>query len=333
MNIKLTIVSQDKDYAESISKVLSEDYTEEFEVSMYYLGDSRDYVTTGKLFDVVLTDQDAKQGELPTAKLYVGLADGTKLFEEKPNWVYIKKYQRISKTVSEILEKYANIAQDVGGLHVGKARMSAVWSPAGGSGKTMVAMAYATRLAMQGKQVIYLDMEFFSSTRTYFQDEAKSISRLFEALNGKTNMDILLTSLKKKDNATGVTYLGVPDNYDDMNILTVDDVKEVLAICSKQCDELVVDLSSCCDEKVKYILENADHMLAVIDSTTTSMVKWSQFRTQSNLFDKLKTKIVLIANKGAVYNGEDVKKVYQFPTIKTDDAIAVYKTLSAREFE
>ena len=50
-------------------------------------------------------------------------------------------------------------------------------------------MAYAAKRASETDRVIYLNLEHFSSTESYFKDEAKSISALFEGL-GSNNMEI-----------------------------------------------------------------------------------------------------------------------------------------------
>lgn len=146
-------------------------------------------------------------------------------------------------------------------------------------------------------------------------------------------MEILIAGLLQRDNGSGVLYFGPAANYDDINILTISDLEEIINGCISQCNELVIDLSSSCDEKVRYILERSDRVFAVVDDSVTGKNKWDQFRTQHSLYGEIADKLTVIANKGADSDGWNAENVIKMPLVRSGDPVVIYKTLSVQDFE
>ena len=144
-----------------------------------------------------------------------------------------------------------------------------------------------------------------------------------------TNVELLLHSIRQQDASSGIIYFTRPDNYDDINILTCDDLRKLINGCAKGIDELVVDLSSICDERTRKLFDFANQILVVLDGTRTSSAKWVQFQTQNNVYEQIRSKIKLIANKGAKLDGSSVNGLVSLPFVQTSDPVTVYKTLSA----
>lgn len=333
MNIRLVIVTSDMEYAECFSDVIADNYKNVFKMSICSSAANYKSLSDRKHFDIALVDGDiAEEIAFPNAKLCAELCDESGS-EVGVNYYPIQKYQRISHIVSELLEQYSKVANSAGGYGQAKGRLTAVWSPVGGVGKTSIAMAYAAGIASEDNPVIYLDLEPFSSTATYFHDNAKSISSLFEGLGGNSNMEILIAGLLQKDTGSGILYFGPAINYDDLNILTISDLEEIIDGCVAQCSELVVDLSSSCDEKTRYILERADRVLAVADDSVTGKNKWSQFQTQHSLYGEIADKMTLVANKGADVSGWYREAAVSVPFVRSQDPVIVYKTLSVQDFD
>lgn len=334
MNIRLVIISSDMEYAECFSDVIADNYKNVFKMSICSSAEKYKELSGKKHFDIALVDSDiVEEIAFPNARLCAQLCEGELRQEDLTGYYPIQKYQRVSHIVSALLEQYAKVASGSGGYGQTKGQLTAVWSPAGGVGKTSIALAYAAGRASEDNPVIYLDLESFSSTAAYFRDNAKSISALFEGLGGNSNMEILIAGLLQKDTGSGILYFGPAINYDDVNILSVSDLEEIINGCVVQCGELVVDLSSACDEKTRYILERADRVLAVADDSMTGRNKWNQFQTQHSLYSEIADKMTLVANKGADVSSWYKESVVSVPFVRSQDPVVVYKTLSVQDFD
>ena len=243
--------------------------------------------------------------------------------------IRIKKYQRISSIVAEVLS-YSAIYLPCGrDPDFERARVTAIWSPAGGVGKTAVALAYAAKVVSEGKQALYLDLEPFSSVPVYFNETGRSISAIFEMLeNGEGNVKMLIRSTSQQDFG-GIKYFCKPDNYDDINILSAENIEKLTNACAGVTDELVIDMSCVCDERARRVFSLADKVFLVVDQSAASQIKMNQFASQHSDFLQIKDKVTLVANKGAAINVPFVETIVSLPFVKSTDRLEVYQTMSA----
>lgn len=324
MRIRLLIASKDHDYVEHLSRMLTEKHESVFEVTTYTTPDR--LMETGRKgrFDIALLEREFITA-VPDVKLCFLLC--TEDFGSLNGMRTVRKYQRISQIVSQILEGYAEISDASGGT--GQARVSIVWAPSGGCGKTTVSLAYAAQQVAKGKKTTYLNLEPFSSEPVYFSDEGKSISSVFAKLD--SNVSMLLQSIRQEDSGSGIGYFHRPDNYDDIAVLTAEDVICLVNACATVAEEVVVDLGSDWNEHVSALMERADFVFVVIDRTQTSQVKWKQFCEQHNIFEQMQSKFILVENRGAQSGYTGTATVIKLPLVRSEDPIVVYKTLSSRD--
>ena len=331
MRIKLLIATLDTEYAEHLSSRISARHTEAIDISVCSSPESLQSFLSARKFDAALLEPSlARDADL--SNIHLPLL----LWEEDENTenmeialMKIRKYQRISSIVAEVLEKYAKVSSDGCGFDPDKAHITAVWSPAGGVGKTSVALAYAAKKISEGKQVLYLNFEQFSSVPVYFTESGKSISAVFEMLeNHEGNVKMLIQGIRRYDSNTGVAYFCRPDNFDDMNILSTENVTVLVDACAGATDELVIDMSCVCDERARQIFGFADQILLVTDTSIIAQIKLSQFTSQHHIFERIKDKAVLVANKGAETIEALTDTVISLPFVQSADVSAVYHALS-----
>jgi len=331
MRIRLLIATQDAGYSDHLSEWLTEKYADIVDVCVCGAKERLPELLAVRRFDVALlespldesTDRDAIR--LP---LMLWSEDGEAHAQESKIRSF-GKYRRISAMVSEILELYSRVLASENGAGEKRARVTAVWSPAGGVGKTAVALAYAARKASEDKQVLYLNLEPFSSVPVFFQDTGKSISAVFEMLEAQEgNVRMLIQSIRRRENNVGISYLWGPENFDDMNILSENDVATLITVCAGETDELVIDLSSVCDERTRRVFELADSVLLVTDNSTTAQAKYAQFASQHNVFERIRGKAALVANRGAALGEALTDTVIALPRVQSADATVVYMTLA-----
>ena len=333
MKIQLLIASSDKDYSNHLAEVLSENHAESFDVEVCSAAGRLENLLQARAFDAALFEPSLVPASgLSGIRLPLLLWDGS----EQGGCgggalVCIRKYQRVSRLSSDILEEYSKAAVQSSGFGTGKARISAVWSPSGGAGKTTVALAYAAQKAAYGGRIVYLDLEHFSSTSVYFPESGKSISTAFERLEG--NAALLLKAIALKDSGSGMTYFTPPNNYDDMNVLTAEDIESLIAAAADDADELVIDLPSVCDERCRRVFEASGAIYLVSDGSKTAACKIEQFAMQHYLFERMRTKIVLVSNKGAKAENALFSRTVYLPSVSSGDPANVYKALSGVSFE
>ncbi|MCL2151939.1 MAG: hypothetical protein FWH57_03100 [Oscillospiraceae bacterium] len=336
MRIKLLIASADKDYTGHLSNRILEYHADSIEVSVCTSPECLPELLSTRTFDAALLERpfiectDISAVRLPLLLWTEDeIDDGARVGPQK-----IRKYQKVSAMVAEVLEKYAKVSADKRGFELDKAQITAMWSPTGGVGKTSVALAYAAKKASEGKKTLYLNLEAFSSVPVYFAENGKSISAIFEMLdNSEGNVGMLIQGLRKFDGETGVAYFRGPENFDDINILSTENVKALVEACAGATEELVVDMSCLCDERARHIFERADRVLIVTDASITAQTKLLQFTAQHHIFERIKDKAVLVANKGATLASPPTGVVITLPLVRSVDASVVYKTLSGCSFE
>jgi len=342
MNIKLLIASSDEKYANHLSSVLTNSGEGLYTVEIFTQKPSFINGLTQKNYDIVLFDHDMYDGDLNfnSSKLFILLTDDETDFSFFEKFTFIRqiyKYQRISNISREMLDYYSGVA-DIRQLREPKTgvNVSAIFSPAGGCGKTSVAVAYALKLANGGenhkdkKRVFYLNLENFASTHAYFSNSGKSLSDVLSKIE-KLNA-VMLTSLKQQDPRSGISYFSMPQNYDDMNVVTEDNIIQLIDSMSAAgiCDELVIDLPSAADIKTFRVLKKADGIFLVTDFTQNTRQKISQFVSQHNIFDEIQSKTTLIINKGGNDKSkiDGINKTIKLPLLNLSDGYALCESLA-----
>ena len=333
MRIKLLVAAMDSDYAGHLSGFISAHHADAVEVSVCSSAESLHTLLASQRFDAALLDAVmTEDADLRYVHMPLLLwAEEENPAEPVRELKKVCKYQRISSIVADVLERYAKVSSSSRGPDQKNARITAVWSPAGGVGKTAVALAFAARMAADGKQAMYLSMEHFSSIPAYFTGAGKSISAAFEMLEAhEGNLKMLIRGIACRDG--GVTYFNRPENFDDMNILTPESLTLLIKACAELTEDLVIDMPCVCDERTRQIFELADDVLLVADASETTKIKLAQFTTQNNVFERIRAKATLVENKGASVSIPLVDSVVSLPLVQYADATMVYKTLSAGSF-
>jgi MinD-like ATPase involved in chromosome partitioning or flagellar assembly len=333
MRIKTLIATLDETYAALISSNISEHHADVIDVSVCSTLECMQEMLSKKRYDVALLDTtlfeaaDLKAIQLPILLV----SDSEPATEAASDFWKIQKYQRISSIVANVLERYAKESVCNHDVDSRCTSITAVWSAAGGVGKTTVALAYAASKIAEGKEAFYLNFEDFSCISGYFDDSGKSISAVFEMLdNNSGNVKMLIRGISSVND--GITYLCSPDNYDDICILSPENITELIKSCAALSDELIINLSCVCDIRTRKVFEIADKILLVTESTVSAGAKLFQFVSQNGVFENIREKVTLVANKGAVINNPPTDTMISLPLIQSENETEVYKTLSKRNF-
>lgn len=324
MKLEMLIANEDIDYTEHLSKTLLENHDDLFDLNICYSHNK--LCDINKKFDVALVSPS--MFNLLTDKkiaLTIVLCETNDDFNE--DCIKIQKYQRISKLCQQILAQYSQISTEKKNFSEQKSKVNLFWSPMGGTGKTTIALAYTTQLAAKGKKAVYLNLENFSSLPAFLNIEGESISSAFEGLDN--NFNLLLKSIQQKDIETGIYYFNPPKNYDDINILSEDDITKLVDSASKDVDELIIDISSNCNLNTKIFMNLADKIFVILTKNSICTAKYKQFTSQNNVYEDIKDKILIVNNKSSNVKAETV---FSLPNIQADDPKIVYKQLATIAF-
>lgn len=332
MRVKMLVATTDTEYAKLVSDNISEYHADKIEVSVCSSTELLEEILSKRKYDVALLDSVMlESADMNSIHLPIFLWSENEATRLAADIVRINKYQRISAIVATVLERYAKVSRRRHDSDEKCAKITAVWSPAGGVGKTTVALAYALSNANDEKDVFYLNLESFSSVPGYFSDSGKSISIVFEMLdNHDGNVKMLIQGICSREN--GITFLCGPDNYDDICILSDDNIKELVAACAQLTDELVIDLSCSCDSRTRQIFELADKVLIVTEQTIQAEAKLLQFTSQNDIFESIKEKATLVANKGAQIQKPFTESLIFLPVVQPGSATGICRILSETAF-
>lgn len=329
MRIRLLIVLDDPDYTGFLSDVLLDRYADVFDVSVCSSQARMLALLEDRRVDVVLTDPVFLQGVAEpagSAMLMLLQGDNEENTDLYPELRRVYKYQRISQIASEVMEAYALENGAGKGDGVGKAQIAVVWSPAGGTGKTTTALAYAARCVAEGRKTVYLNFETFSGSTAFFAQDGKSFSEILGRPAG--NLAMLMKSMLLEDSGTGIRYFAMPENYDDIAILSEEEVETIVGAAAQIADVVVIDSGNAMDDRTKKLMLMADKVFAVLNRSPVTAEKWKQFCAQGNFFRQIQERIWLVCNQGVAGDSGGLAGKVNLPMIQKNDPVVVVKNLT-----
>jgi len=299
MNITIAIADSDRDYVERIAEVLQQ-YAE-LTIHVYTNGDRLQAAMESKRFDVVLFDPDISREKLSFANvtfpvcLYSDEAHNRGLYADLAK---VEKYQRISNIYKEIVREYADKAGYSADFdHSQNTVIAAVYSPVGGSGKTTIALAVASRLVSMGKTVLFVSAEQLSSSLYVNPKQEDGITALVEvAADERVNFELKVKGLMKQG-LNGMYYIEGFDKIVDYDAVTGSEISDTLDKIRRcgLCEVMVVDMESNLDPVGRAILALADHVAVVEKPGELSAMKMKLFAQQA-LMNECGRKMVKICN-------------------------------------
>ncbi len=300
MNIRLAVADKNVEYIERLTSVLEE--YEDLRLYVYTDEKSLAKALEERHFDILLFDPSVYDDgmQLEKAMLRIVLLDSSsELPESCRKFLTIKKYQRISWIYKNILELYADVCGDSSMITgQGKAMAIAFYSPAGGCGKTTIALTTAVKLARQGHRTFYLNLEDVASDDCFLvQSGEKGMSEMLGFLNTNTNFAVKMQGLmqKKEEN---LFYLNHFDTPNDVYELEVDEIAELITTILKTglFDFLVIDMGISMDRKALKVFDLADKLVIIEKPDKMAIGKLKCFYSQAHIMNEYSEKMLRILN-------------------------------------
>lgn len=219
----------------------------------------------------------------------------------------VRKYQKTSALLSDVLLKYA---ENTGSLEAIKGQSSTrtvvFYSPAGGSGKTTLALALASVCVRMGMRTFYLNLEEIDSVQDILKPAPGSLSDVILALKtAGANAGIKLASCSCADENNGFYYVSGMESVSENEEVNGDEIVRLLQTINSlsEYDVLIVDTTSGLSERTRRILENADVIFVPIVQEENSIAKMQRLLREAELhedYDPIFRKMNLVVNKSGM---------------------------------
>lgn len=298
--IKLIIGDTDEAYTRSLADFLLAAYAQVFEAAIFTKPSLlKEHLLSREKPDILLLTPGFLE-EIPAQAdcLTVWLTSEPGL--DLPDKKQLFKYQRGSRLVQELLRIYSSAENKPAALPSPgkKTKVIAVYSPAGGTGKTAIAVGCSFQSAWEGNRVFYLNLENMPSTKLFFTSEGgEGLSAVFYYLRQRKNI-LKIEALKQTDWQSGIHYFSPADSVMDLWEDLREDLPELIRVLrsSGHYDYLFLDLSSQINANNLAAMEASDAVFLVSTGDPVARLKeellWSELqrwsaRNSSNLPERI----------------------------------------------
>lgn len=279
MKIKLAILDKDKSYLNRIVTVFEVKYADKFEVySFTDLSVAIQTLSEVKIDVLIANDAfDVDVVKLPKRCGFAYFVDSPDI-DMLNNQRTICKFQKADLIYKQILSIYSENAGNITGLKISddSCKLVAFTSPCGGTGSSTMAAACALHFAGQGKKTLYLNLEKYGSSDSFFSAEGQfDMSDIIFALKSKkANLSLKLESSVKQDNS-GVYFYSQTKVVLDMLELSADDILHLISELklTGSYDYIVLDMEFELDKGYLDIYRKINSIIVVGDGSEISNLK------------------------------------------------------------
>lgn len=304
--IKKKVVFADHDamYLSNLSDYLMENAPQIELIAFTKAEKLEQFLSEGNQVEIAIVDE-----YMATPKLAADLKDATKIIlsstmQPVEGFEIIKKYQKTESLLNEILLKHAEHTGKIETIQ-GKSntKIAVFYSPAGGTGKTVLSLSLAAAAAAMGQRVLYLNLEEIDSLANVLTKTPGTLSDLFLALKTRgSNVGIKLTASVGRAADGGFYYISGTESISEHGEIDRGDLEKLMAAIRilSDYDLAVIDLASGFHERTQGVLEAADIIFAPIRPEMSSIAKMQRLLQESNMhdmYDKIIAKMNLIVNR------------------------------------
>lgn len=322
MKIKIVLIDNDKNYLEKITKGLNVHFSDNLEL---YIFTSKEKLLQSLILNevhIIIANRNVLNfKEIEDIKIGKVYFCESKDVEKIDGYKAINKFQKIDTIYREINDTYLEIyntsfKKTQQSTFSKNCRLITYTSFCGGTGTSIVAMSEAITDAVNGKKVLYLNLEYFDSTKAYFEcDGSKTFSNvIFEVKKRSDNLADRLQLFLKKD-SSGVYYYN-PSTIllDKLEINNKKDIEILLnALKKNDFDKIIIDKNINFSEEEKTIFDVSDELRFVVDGSIMTNKKFLSLMNALALLDEKNNtnfcqKISIIYNKMSSSNNITVDK-------------------------
>ncbi|MBQ5320063.1 MAG: AAA family ATPase [Oscillospiraceae bacterium] len=303
MKIKIAIADNEIAYINKLFSVFER--KENVSVSMFTETESLKKALNNQNYDILIInpelDSDTLNYKKATVVVFLSDNSSSTFNVSCQDYSVVLKYQQISKIFNEIINIYSEIVPTSG--MDGRstiAKIIPVYSPAGGTGKTTVALSVAEMLVNRGYKVLYINFEMISSYGTYLpQNNGRNfgdiISKMGVGFNWKLKIESIIQTTQK-----GIMYFEEFKNIFDVYEISAADAEMLVnGIASAGvCDYLIIDMDNDLSAVNRKIMSISDIVVAVAAASETASYKFNKFLEHFDIIVENTDKLNIVCNFG-----------------------------------
>ena len=203
----------------------------------------------------------------------------------------------------------------------------AVYSPKGGAGCTTVAINLAVALARRGRRTILVDGSLQFGDVSVMLD-MKAVTSIADLSDRGNELDQDLISSISQVHRSNLNVLLAPPRPEMADVVTEENIKQLLATLKESFDFIIVDTTSYLSEKTLAILDLADRIVLIAQQNLSSLKNVSRFFDLAESLEYETQKVWLLVNRAKSKQGisvHDVGKALKRPIYGTipDDELVV----------
>lgn len=278
--IKIVIFDTDDEYSFNLCNSLTHSFSDKFVVNYCNNSDNTSEYIKQINPDIVLTDENNYLALRNFFKRQIIMLTTGVFSLEYENVLCINKYQEVYKIASEIINCFANSGKLIKTNKEKSAKVIAIYSAVGSSGKTTVARGMCSIFALAGS-TFYLNFEQFQTTKFFLPSNTDySMSDIIYYVKQRDkNFVTRLSSLRCQDYESNVYFFKEVNNSLEINELLPEDIEFLIESIKNSgiYDFIVIDMDSRFDESTLRIMQETDKLLLLLIDDEISLHKTSLF--------------------------------------------------------
>lgn len=239
------------------------------------------------------------------------------IISEESNVFYIEKFQQGKRILNQIITYYTSNATKELASKDQETKLIGVYSPLGGCGKTIISIALANTLSLQGKNTLFISLEEIPSYTLLLEGSSESsISDLLYHVRKKTkNLLMKLEGIQKIDYLSGLKYIPPPLYVEDIQELEIEDWEYLISYLleKKYYDYIVLDFTNELSIRNKLLLEKCNKEIVL-----TNHKRISKYKIEEYLKKNRKENIMLVYNNNyndykTIEKPKAAEEIYSIP--------------------
>lgn len=305
MKIKVTFLDNDSNYLKRITAAITSKFSDRIEVYAFTDAEAaveglvKDRINVFISSDAFEIDPSRVPGRCAFA-YFVGSENIKSLRNQKT----ISRFQKVEIIYKEILSLYSENIPDIGFENGEEATVISFMSVSGGVGVSSMSAAFAKKMALKGKKVLYLSIERFDDSEMFFAGDGHfTFSDVIYALKSKkANLPLKLESIAKED-SSGVHYFAGAKNSLDMSAFNDEDLSNLVTAMkeSGQYNIIVIDSGFDIDNRTELVFKLSSSVVFVSDGSEIANSKFQRAVNSLREYER-QHDLTMLVKASIIYN-------------------------------